>query len=373
MKKTARPVWILTGLLVITSLACSFTAWLERGETPAAQTPAAESTSARPQNRDEEPLSSAVPTDLPPLDSPTESAGEFTGGPLTAGIDSLSSYTSTFTMNVDGAKADGSPVAQELRIEQRVDTAQNARAIFVTTTLNGQRQDGSYELYQIKDAAYMLSQAGGAESCLFFSSTSATSLPNSSPSDFLGDFSGVRLVSKGESVNGLLADHYSVSSQTLMSGFGFTKGDVWIDPSTAIVVRTIGEGQVSASTDLLGEEVASGSVLWEYNLTGLNQPVEIALPEACVESAGQSADYPIPENAVDVANYSGFVSFTSPDSMQTVADFYRTQLPAQGWETNETMSTEAVIMIAAGKDDVVINVMITSTGSGTSVVISPES
>jgi hypothetical protein len=370
MQKSFRPLWIFAAILLITSLACSLPIGLDRNSTNTDEPPAADSEgqSGGQQDRGEE----AVPTN-DAAEVPESGGEEITGGSLNTGMENLSSFNMTFIMKVDGTKSDGSAVQEELSIEQRSDKAANASAMLVSGILNGTGMDNNYQLYQIGDATYMYGSFTGDDSCMYFSSADQSGVTAAEPSDFLGDFEKARLVSRGENVNGMNADHYVVEGENTFTGMVLSQADVWIDPATQMVIRYIGQGTVTDSNYLFGEEVATGTVTWEYNLTNINQPVDIALPEACESAASQTADYPIPSNATDTTTYSGFVSFSSPDTIQTVADFYRSELPAQGWTTNETMSTDSVVMIAASKDDQVINVMITSSGEGTSVVITPES
>ena len=65
------------------------------------------------------------------------------------------------------------------------------------------------------------------------------------------------------------------------------------------------------------------------------------------------------------------VVFTTSDSAQTVTDFYKTQLAADGWKVEQTMTSTSGTVIAATKDTRTFGIYIVDSGDGkTSVTAS---
>ena len=147
--------------------------------------------------------------------------------------------------------------------------------------------------------------------------------------DFLYSIRGAKLVKQGETVNGFTADHYTFVDATFRpndQGLQVQQGDVWVAPDGYLVKLT---GQARGSPVSYKDK----QVQWTFELTGVNDVKPISLPANCTApTVALDKEILVPENATDETLFdTGRVAFYSPDSMQTVAAFYRKQMPAAGW------------------------------------------
>lgn len=177
------------------------------------------------------------------------------------------------------------------------------------------------------------------------------------------------LVAKGETVNGVKADHYKVEQSSL--GFGTAtsqSGDVWLAQSGGYMVKYTGTAQGDFN---IFSDTTNGTTVWTYDLTGANQLKEIVLPAACADAAAAVSDIPIPPNATDQGNLGDLITFTSPDAPKTVGDYFRGALPGKGWKIVSDTNLDTVIMMTIQKDTRKYTLMISpgNANKGSSVVI----
>ncbi|HEY5217214.1 MAG TPA: hypothetical protein VIJ17_10035, partial [Pseudolabrys sp.] len=67
-----------------------------------------------------------------------------------------------------------------------------------------------------------------------------------------------------------------------------------------------------------------------------NEPIETLRP-----LAGNDAAVPLPENAEDVESANGRLEFSSPSNVKSVADFYRSTMKRQGWNSQSSVINNA--------------------------------
>jgi hypothetical protein len=358
MKGNHRPVFILASILILTGLACSLT----------------NKVSQQVQNEAENLVATAV-QDMPAVQGETplaENTEEVNiQGSLNQGLSGLDSYTSTLKVTMEGAKDDGTTTHQEITISQKINRTQDA-SDFSMTTVEDQSDPQVFESLQINSDTYLLGtdETGG---CMYFGSSDAASPVDNiafTPQDIVGTFENSDLIKKGEQVNGVSTNHYKVTSGYVFGILGSTSGEAWISPDGDYVVRYVGQAEVSETTTLLSTAVVNGQMTWEYNLTDINSLGEIPVPDACSQATSALSDIPIPENATDKSTFGGFISFSSPDSVSDVTDYYHQQLSGLGWQTNDDLSTEDMVTISGSKEGRTINVVISSDSGKTSVMIS---
>ena len=71
-----------------------------------------------------------------------------------------------------------------------------------------------------------------------------------------------------------------------------------------------------------------------------NEPSEALRP-----LAGNDAAVPVPENAEDIESDNGKLEFTSPSGVKSVADFYRSTMKQQGWNSQSSVINNANMVV----------------------------
>jgi hypothetical protein len=190
--------------------------------------------------------------------------------------------------------------------------------------------------------------------------------PEAFTSDSNAEFEG------NEEVNGVNAKHYSVDPKMVLSALlaradiSDLQAEVWISDESSLptfVVRYL------LSWNEKREEV-EGTVEYNYEVYDVNEPITIEPPEGAPEGAAE--DVPMYEGASEVMTTGPMTMFSTTDDVATVAAFYNTELPANGWtSTGETDMGEAVQQTWS-KDDRSLQIMITSDDGETSVMIQEQ-
>ena len=300
--------------------------------------------------------------------TPSE-AGQVEVADVSEGLSKLDSYKLTFEMSFEGKDANGQPKTSAFSTLEEF--SKNPLAKHTTVTGTGDASlgtDGNIEIVEVDGKQYTLF---GAQ-CIV---ADADSAPEASayfnPSEVIGDINTSQLVGV-ENVNGMQARHYLVDVSSLQSLGTYTnvKAEVWITgaPVEFVVRYTFeGTGTDTFFSTTTGEE---GTLRWKYELSNINQPIDISPPETC-SSAPQ--DIPIMADATDNSAFGGIVSYSSPSAFADVVDFYKSEMPARGW-TQDTSSgafeTESFTTLAYKKDSRTASITITGDpGGSTSVLI----
>jgi hypothetical protein len=357
------------------SLACSVGSIL-----PAASTP-----TSVPPTVDEK-----IPTYAPPTAKPgttTPGSGKATavsgatpaaGIPQTenaqTGLDKLESYRMNYNMVIDGKDAAGKAAKQELKLIQEYIKSSNNMHMSIqgsgwATELGGNGLD----FYQMDKTSYILTTAKDATkpTCMSFSSDKPTFDKSQlmSMDELMGAIQSKDLVARGETVNGVKADHYKLSKADL--GFGVVtsqSGEVWVAQEGGYLVRFIGQADGDFS---LSDDKIKGKVTWTYDLLQVNKLTAITLPAECKASSDALKDLPIPTNATEKNSVGDLITFTSPDAPKVVGEFYRKELIAKGWKILSDSNLDTVVMLSIQKDTRKFQIMITpgTNDKGTAVVI----
>jgi len=143
---------------------------------------------------------------------------------------------------------------------------------------------------------------------------------------------------------------------------GNSKGEMWIATDGGYVVKYL--LTTTGKDDLFGDGV-EGVLTWDYELTGINQPVAIALPAGC---PAVLADVPALPDATAVVNGPGDLSFDTATGITDVVAFYTGKLPPLGWTATVDPAvddTGASLEFSKGDQTVSIDI---STANGTTSV-----
>jgi hypothetical protein len=135
------------------------------------------------------------------------------------------------------------------------------------------------------------------------------------------------------------------------------------------VVRLILDG-TGYSEVLSNDASLLGEIYYELNNLDFGQPVDIQPPAACT---APSVDYPIPEDAANINDFGGFITFTTGLGVLEAADFYKTEMPKIGCTgVEEFGGAEGLVLTFTGCPEGTVQVAITPEGEGSSVSILPE-
>jgi len=324
----------------------------------------------------------AKPTQ-PPAEKPAAAKVEATATPeefqldnVTAGLGELNSYKAAFTMTFEG-KDNGQPKTSTLAFTEEFIKDPPAKRTVVTglggmlggdtgTPVPGQ----STGIESIEVGGKQYSKMG--DIC---AQVTAESGPQANtmmdPNSIIGGVRGAQRVGN-ETVNGVPTVHYKLDVSSLATvGYLNGNGDVWVaDPGNYVVKYVF---QATGTDKFLGgSSTSEGTVKWDYEVSDVNQPIEIKAPENC---GGAAEDIPMMADATDQAAFGGTSTYSTPSKFEDVVAFYEKEMKAKGWAEKEGgMSAEGVSMKSYTKDGRTVQVMITADASSgkTSVMITEE-
>jgi hypothetical protein len=230
----------------------------------------------------------------------------------------------------------------------------------------------SLELVQIENTLYMASAELGCFSLPVDSGEAEN--PYEELLDTGGFLTGqATRIQPDETVNDIPVYVYEITSANLdvsdptaQEVTEITFGRLYIAQDGGYVVRMVldGRGQntiLSDAPDLIGD------VHYEINYFGQNQPVDIAPPANCAEDTGggvvSNGDYPIPEGATDLVAITGITTFSSAQTVEDLAEFYKTEMVAAGWTAGEEISLPGLVTLIFTKDGKTATITITADPS----------
>jgi hypothetical protein len=284
-------------------------------------------------------------------------------GSVTEGLDQLKSYKSSYTIHFTGKDTQGQAIDNSWQMAEEFILEPRAQRILATssTSTDGQVTESTrWETITIGQTTYMISQeADGTTSCVSISSSEATPPEQSLSPDMWGGVSGAKYVNT-ETVNGIRAKHYAWQEGSF-AGFGWLsgKGETWVAEDGGFVVKQLIEG--TGKGFLLADDTQEGTTTVEYEVTDANGSFEIVPPAGC-ESA--STDIPVMADAVETMTYGDMVSYRSPSAFADVMSFYKTEMPAAGWQASgEPMETPGYAQLTYTKDTRTASIMLSSDES----------
>lgn len=294
---------------------------------------------------------------------------------ISGSLEELDSYSMRFTFSFDGKNDQGKAEKGSMEIIQEVIKASKDQHIRFSATGDAAENTGggTFEIFQVGGVSYMHSPDGQeGPSCLSASADQSAPTDNQmfKPGDIVGGIEDATLVQKGETVNGIKADHYTFDQGGLSFGsFGSAKGDVWVAQDGGYLLKYVGEATGKAG--LFGSASTEGTFAWEYNIDKINDLEAIDLPQACADQK-PATDIPLPENATDKANFNGIITFKSKDAPADVAAFFTKELPGQGWEAGEASELGDLQSLTFTKEGRTLSITITKEDAGGSSTLVSE-
>ncbi len=168
-----------------------------------------------------------------------------------------------------------------------------------------------------------------------------------------------------ETMNGAAANHYKFDERALgLAGSAKSQGELWVAANGGYLVKYV--LTTKGGADYFGEGT-EGTLLWDYELTHVNQPVTINLPEDC--PAGL-VNAPLLPGAANVLRMPGVLTFDTSTSLADAAAFYQKQIPALGWQVaGEPVINETAVLLEFTQGDQTMTVIMTPDQGVTSVQI----
>ena len=205
--------------------------------------------------------------------------------------------------------------------------------------------------------------------------------------EFLGNVGEASLVGE-ERINGIETLHYTFNESALgneMTDFSWAQGDVYIAKEGNFLVRfrLEGEGIVDDFEFDLADPIDDnakpqiGLIIVEMNLTNINEPVNVTVPEACESGSLGGAAFPVLDDAYESSSFGGFATYKTDASFAEAVSFYQTSLAADGWVYQENDSfifegTTALMFFEQDGRSLTVTISEDSNSSALLVVIFEE-
>ena len=295
-------------------------------------------------------------------------------GDLSYGLDQLESYHFNFQQSLKGQDDAGNTTNITVMNDQEIIRSLQFVHLIVETR-NDVRTLELNELYRYGNETYLVNGDGDNEatSCSLITE-------NMGAADLIEKELGLSSIFNNlvlgelqeESVEtyGILTDHYQVTSVNMVSSkLTDVKADIWYAQDGGYVVKFNGQANGTGLSEVDNLNV-TGTISWDYELTDVNSVDNIALPEVCQTAAeGGLNDVPVPENAFDVSQIGSMMSFTSPEESSILADFYRNEMPLNGYSLSDETALDDFYVLTYTRAEETIVVMISGLSSGGSDAI----
>lgn len=245
---------------------------------------------------------------------------------------------------------------------------------------------GDMEMYRVEDTIYMKLGEGWISTPSDDDVLDETGFLD--PEDMLGDTCGWKHEGRS-SYNSVDSEHWKLSWEDLKScmvGEEWTDIGEITDASGELYVAR--EGNYIAYMELMlegqnlamstgGEEgaVKEGRMEFTYEMSDVNTPMTIEVPEEALASSKLPEDIPVPEGAEEVSFMFGMLTFNSASSPTEVADFYKAQMPENGWTESGVTELGDMYMLEYTQDGRSASLIIstdTDTGKTTVLITVPE-
>jgi len=311
------------------------------------------------------PLPQPTNTPLPPPTNtappaPTEdttAAGEDTPQPPSGdqGFDvgglgqpeDLDSFRSTMVLSWQGTTADGAEVSESMMIAVEFQREPLAEHVTILGDFPGMEDlglegDQALEMYIVDDLMYMNLFGSWIQAPADEGGLGAEDMAFMTTEDMLGDLEDANYEGT-TTYNDIEVEHYSFD-ETSFSAANMPEGMDVEEASGNIYVAADGNylvhmdmsmsgANLELPTGESGDTLQDGSMEITVDLSDINQPINIELPEEALASGQPPDDIPVPDNAEDlqIVDFMGMITFLSPLTPEEVADYYIAEMPNNGW------------------------------------------
>jgi len=290
----------------------------------------------------------------------------FGAGPLVitdtmAGLADLASYTGTLIYTFAGTR-NGQPEHWSKTYIMQVSRDPAARQLTITTTGTVSATDVLF-LAEVEGVAY--ERQGHADCVARVLAPGEAPSAGLEPAGLLGSVIGADKAGS-ETVNGVPAGHYTFDERALgAQGFAKATGELWLASPGGFLVKYRLTTQGDAK--LFGPGL-DGTLTWDYELTGANQPLALLVPPDCPLGLVPAPRLP---DAAHVHDLPGLLTYDTAASVADTAAFYQQQLPGLGWASlNAPSIHDASTLLDYTQAGQTLTLVLTASAGGTNVAIS---
>ncbi|MBC7876375.1 MAG: hypothetical protein H7Y59_04315 [Anaerolineales bacterium] len=171
--------------------------------------------------------------------------------------------------------------------------------------------------------------------------------------------------SGSETVNDIETVHYTFDEQAFgQSNMAQSTGEMWVASDGGYIVKYL--LTTKGNADYFGEGI-EGTLILDYQLTDINQPVTVNLPGDC--PAGM-VNAPLLPDASNILNIPGLLSYNTVSSLPDAAAFYQEKILGLGWALiGEAAITETTALMKFTQGDQILTIMITTETGVTTITI----
>jgi hypothetical protein len=274
-----------------------------------------------------------------------------------AGLAELSSYTATLAVAFDGTRAGQAETWSKTYV--LLTTAEPpARQL----TLEKSSDSEPLFMAELDGAEYAKTGQAACETTAI--QPGNTLADRFEPASFLNGVFGADEAGN-ETVNDVVSNHYIFDQRALgEDGITESSGELWVASEGGYLVKYVLIRQAGA--DYFGEGI-EGTLTLKYDLTGVNLPASITLPEDCPPGF---VDAPRLLDANNISDNPGELAYDTSTTIADAAAFYRDNLPALGWEPQDEPSiTEAIAILTYHQGDNLLFIVIKPGDTKTRVQI----
>jgi hypothetical protein len=273
-----------------------------------------------------------------------------------AGLAELSSYQATLTLAFEGTR-NGQPEAWSKIYTMQAMNNPHARQWTIDTG-----EGRSVFLAELDGMSY---KKNGEDACL------ATSIQKEDPLtdrlELASFLSGVIGAEGGgsETINDMAANHYTFNQLALgEQDLTDSSGELWIASEGGYIVRFVLTKK--ADSKYFGEGM-EGTLSWDYQLSDVNTPLTITLPDDCPPGL---VDAPMLPDASNVLNIGGMLTYDTASSVEDAVAFYQEQIPASSWVLQgEPIITDVNALLTYTKGNKTMTIIIATVETHTEVRI----
>ncbi len=335
-------IFVILAAMVLPMAACGGE---EAKPTQAAQAPT-NTLPPAPANTPTPPPPTDTPTPPPPTDTPTP---EPTLEPLDLTAlekpADLSSFRSSMEISWQGTYTDGTPASGSMAIAVEFVREPKAEHLTISGDLAGMEGLGlpegqALEMYVVNNTMYTNMFGSWMQMPAEEGGLGAEEMSFTATDDLLDGLDKPKYEGT-ETYNGVKTRHYSFDESSFKAE-GLPEGMTIEDATGNIYIAvegnylihmdvTISGTGLDLPTGTEGRTIQNGSMTVKIDLLDINQPITIQVPEEALQSGGVPEDIPVPADAEELANFMGMITFKSASTPQQIADFYKAEMPKNGW------------------------------------------
>ena len=252
---------------------------------------------------------------------------------LTSGQESLTNYRELFSIQMTGEDKTGNSLngSHEYVIEK--DGAADRSHELETRRVPNRYLSGVYEWVVADGFTYLVRETnqGGRVCEKSENRVDASHISDVHVTRMLQTIAPGELLEEDVRVQGIPADVYEIEGLSLLfvRELHAINGKVWIAQQPTYFLKAEGaiEGVLEFDSTLY-----SGEATFSYEITDFDQ-VQVQLPALCAHPPEEMI--PLPANAQEVVEFPDLITYSSPDSVDTIMSFYLEELVSQGWQVDD--------------------------------------